>query len=150
MQDWLVTAAPVVENSSEPVPHTPSASLTATDIKMSISKTILTQQLEMHVPSRPLFGSARSMYVKTSSVGPIVTFVNTGELGAAKVILYGFLPPVIRTPSASHVDTDFVIFATSVMFTEGAAGRHFESPSESPSSAICNFWCRMRRTADCI
>lgn len=62
-------------------------------------------------------------------------FVTSVEFFAARVIVYGFLPPPhTRRPSLSQVVIDdFVIFAVKVIFTEGADGRQLESPSDSVS-----------------
>jgi hypothetical protein len=61
----------------------------------------------IHRPSNSLInsplGSARSIYVYTSSPGFIVEFVITGELSADKTIVYGFVPPSIVRPHGSHV-----------------------------------------------
>ena len=56
------------------------------------------------------------MYVKTSSVCPIETFVRTGEFNAARVKLYGAFPPEISMPIAEHVETGLVKFGVMVMF----------------------------------
>ena len=70
-------------------------------------------------PKNSPFGSALLMNVNTSSVGPIVTFVTTGEFTAASDRLYGICPPYTRKPTGWHVSTGFVTFVTMVMFTEG-------------------------------
>ena len=54
----------------------------------------------------------------------MVKFVTTGELGATRDILYGFLPPYIRNPIGSHVSTLPVTLATIVMLTGEGPGRH--------------------------
>jgi hypothetical protein len=62
------------------------------------------------------------MNVNTSSVGPIVTFVTTGEFTAEIDRLYGICPPKTRKPTGWHVSAR-VTFVTMVMFVVGAGGR---------------------------
>lgn len=57
----------------------------------------------MDIPMSSELGSARSGYVKTSSWGPIDTFVITGEPNAERTTEYGFVPPDIVIPQGSQV-----------------------------------------------
>lgn len=54
------------------------------------------------------------MYVNASSSAPMVTFVITGELSAAKVKLYGRTPPEIVSPQGWQVVRVSVTFAVTV------------------------------------
>lgn len=57
----------------------------------------------MILPMSSVFGSARSGKVNTSSLGPIVTFVITGEFNAERTTVYGLLPPEMVRPQGSQV-----------------------------------------------
>lgn len=71
------------------------------------------------------------MKVKTSSFGPIVTFVTTGEEMAAREMLYGLTPPVIVNPQGSQVLMPLVTFGVTTAGLEGVGGWQELSPAKN-------------------
>ncbi len=62
------------------------------------------------------------MNVNTSSSGPIVTLVTTGEPNAAREIWYGLTPPVTLSPHGSQVWMVVVTFGVTIAGFFGAGG----------------------------
>lgn len=59
------------------------------------------------------------MNVNTSSSGPMVTLVMTGEFKADKTTVYGFLPPDTVSPQGSQVFIVVVTFGVTFATEEG-------------------------------
>lgn len=79
-----------------------------------------------------LSGFALSMKVNTSSPEPIVTLVMTGELTAAKTMVYGFLPPCMVRPHGSHVVRTSVKFGCTDATKLGGVYKHVVSLPSGP------------------
>lgn len=71
------------------------------------------------------------MNVKTSSSGPIVTLVTTGDDIAARETLYGLTPPVIVNPHGSQVLIVVVTLGVTTAGFVGAGGWQLVSPANN-------------------
>ena len=131
---------PFVFTTFDEMPHWPD--LKRTSIRHSVhqavqlmrqprmldKKVILRARWEIYirqdVPIIWPLGSARSIYVTTSSSLPMVTFVMIMEFRAESTTVYGFCPLIMVSPQGSHVVRVSVTFGcTEASVDAGAVGR---------------------------